>query len=250
MHVNGGWVPLNDTVSYHYSSSEVWSRTSFSISRFAGDTVQFAFEFESDGNTREQGWFIDEVSVPETTQTGVVPSFSRIVGVPGGIYLDANSSLKVSTKVADTFNVFANAFTWTYPSSSFYLDETADSSRVTASTANSNLDGTGTLAQLLQVGTGINGMWLNSITAKAITNSDEGMIRIFIQREGWSSARLIREIYVPGITKQANVPAFTGTADFRQGLALEVNDRVKVSTQNAETFEITGCGKTWTYSEF
>lgn len=118
---------------------------------------------------------------------------------------------------------------------------TANTGMVTISTANSNLDGTGTLGTLLTAAA--NGTLVKSITFKAQANTTQGMLRLFIY-DG-SNTRLVQEIEVPAVTKSAQEPSFETTiqCNFR----LMASDVLKVSTQNAETFNVIAQGANWAY---
>ena len=118
---------------------------------------------------------------------------------------------------------------------------TANTGMVTISTANSNLDGTGTLGTLLTAAS--NGTLINSITCKAQGNTTQGMIRLFIY-DG-TNTRLVQEIEVPAVTKSGQDHSFETTiqCDFR----LKSGDVFKVSTQNAETFNVIANAVNWAY---
>ena len=55
---------------------------------------------------------------------------------------------------------------------------TANTGKVLISTANSNLDGTGTLGTVLTAAS--NGTLIKAITVKAQVNTTEGMVRLFL----------------------------------------------------------------------
>lgn len=71
----------------------------------------------------------------------------------------------------------------------------------TISTANSNLDGSGTTSLLLTAGN--NGTLVKSIIIKAQTNTQEGMIRLFLRNFINNNYNLLLEISVPIVTKSS-----------------------------------------------
>ena len=83
---------------------------------------------------------------------------------------------------------------------------TANTGMVTISTANSNLDGSGTLGTVITADANKNGLLIKTIKVKAIGNPGEGVIRFFLfdgqNTKGWT------EIKVRPILKSANVPTF------------------------------------------
>jgi len=86
---------------------------------------------------------------------------------------------------------------------------TANTGRIIVNTANSNLDGTGTITPLI-TGAG-NGTEIGSITVKSQQANAQGMVRIFL----WNGAYcLLQEIMVP-----ANVPTTTNLCLFKDGFA-------------------------------
>lgn len=118
---------------------------------------------------------------------------------------------------------------------------TANTGMATISTANSNLDGTGTLATIL---TGASyGTLIKTVTVKAIVNTTQGMVRLFIDNSG--TILLIAEIEVPAVTKSSNDPAFEITLPLYY--TLKAGYILKASTQKAESFNVIAEGQDWTY---
>lgn len=105
------------------------------------------------------------------------------------------------------------------------------------STANSNLDGTGTIVNLI---TGANsGTIVKRITIKAQGNTTQGMVRIFVYVS--SIYYLIREIEVPAITKDGKHQAFI--AEINEPFYLMSGWALRASTENGETFIVTAEGQ-------
>ncbi|MCA0429268.1 MAG: hypothetical protein LCH32_02070 [Bacteroidetes bacterium] len=112
----------------------------------------------------------------------------------------------------------------------------ANTGVATVSVANSNLDGTGTLTNVLSTGatTGSVGSLVKKITIKALANATRGMVRLFIY-DG-STTRLIEEFNINAVVQNSIQPSFEVSYDvdwsFGAGLTL------KASTQYAETYSI------------
>lgn len=104
------------------------------------------------------------------------------------------------------------------------------------SVANTNRDGSGTLATVYTAGASGARIDMLAITAAATTTA--GMLRFYVS-DG-SVNRLIRELPVVAVVPSATVPAFSVPSYlFEGGLVLQANWLLKASTHNAETFNIT-----------
>lgn len=108
---------------------------------------------------------------------------------------------------------------------------TPKSPTVNISTANTNLDGTGTLGTLMTAGASGSRVDRINITATATTTA--GMIRLFI------GTALIKEIPVVAITPSGTQPAFSQDVVFDNGLILQASAVLKAGTNNAESFNLT-----------
>lgn len=117
---------------------------------------------------------------------------------------------------------------------------TANTGTVLISTPNDNLDGTGTLGTLLTAAN--NGALIKTITITAITNTTEGMIRLFIY-DGSSVTNLIDEFQIPPSIKSGTYPSYTISFDVNYNLKKDYV--LKVSTQKAESFIIIAEGLNW-----
>lgn len=118
---------------------------------------------------------------------------------------------------------------------------TANTGMVKISTANSNLDGSGTLGTVLTGAS--NGTLIKTVTVKATGNTSQGMVRLFVY-DG-SNNRLLREIQVPPITASATDPSFE--VAFKMDYILESGFVLKASTQNADPFNIVAEGLDFGY---
>lgn len=118
---------------------------------------------------------------------------------------------------------------------------TANTGMTSISTANSNLDGTGTLGTVLTASA--NGTLIKKVFIKATTNTTEGMIRFFVYNG--TTTRLIAEIQVPSVTKSSIDETFEYVVDM--DLSLQAGDILKASTEKAETFNLIAEGLDWAY---
>ncbi len=110
-------------------------------------------------------------------------------------------------------------------------------------TANTNRDGTGTLATVFTAGT--TGSRIDSILIQATATTTSGMIRFFESIDSGTTKRLVGEVAVTAATPSATVAAFSayiGNGDssgfMKRGLVLQANAILYASTHNAETFNI------------
>jgi hypothetical protein len=112
------------------------------------------------------------------------------------------------------------------------------------STANTNRDGTGTLGNVFTPGT--NGGRIDRIDCQATGTTTAGMLRFFLH-DG-ANNRLIYELPVQAVTPSATTPAWRATLS-KDAIAQEIfplvldNGRqLRVSTNNAETFNVVATG--------
>ncbi len=208
-----------------------------------GNTTQGMVRlFIYDGtNTR----LIAEVEVPAVTKGANDPAFE--VRMETNFALKNNYSLKASTENAESFNVIAEGLDWTYYTSSVRPESTkftANTALGQVSTANTNLDGTGTIASILTAAS--SGTEIESITIKGIVNTTAGMVRLFLY-DG-TNTKLLMEVPVEATTKSATAHAFSKRITFGgKGFALKSTWLLKASTEKGETFNITAEGLDWTY---
>jgi hypothetical protein len=99
-------------------------------------------------------------------------------------------------------------------------------------TANSNLDGAGTLVTIITGAS--NGTMIKRITIKARETTSKGMIRFFVQAA--AGAKLLREIEVPATTQSSRDDAFTAVID--EIFYIESGYILKASTENGDEFVV------------
>lgn len=225
-----------------------------------GTTIK-SVSIKAAGNTTAQGMirlFISngansrlfaEIEVPIVTKSSVDTCFERHFELD----LDLNPGLilKASTQIGDTFNIIAEGLNWAYNPAQVRTNTTqftANTGIVNISTANSNLDGTGTLGTVLTAGTTANG-WkgcrINSITVKAMQNITKGMVRLFIQDTG-GTKKLFAEIPITYNTYSSKEQSFENSIFFNS-LCIAPGYSILASTENAESFFVTIDAEDWNY---
>lgn len=106
---------------------------------------------------------------------------------------------------------------------------------VQVTTANTNRDGTGTLATVFTPGA--SGSRVEDIRISATGTTTAGVIRFFISSDAGSTNRLILEIIVPAVTPSTSIAAWTFTLK-DLGITLPTSYLLRASTHNTETFNI------------
>lgn len=111
------------------------------------------------------------------------------------------------------------------------------------SVANTNRDGTGTLATVLSAGA--SGSRIDAINLKAVGTTTAGMIRLFVH-DG-ANARLLTEVPVTSITPSGTLPSWeaqlnTNTMSQVLPLILPTGYSLRAATNNAETFNVIALG--------
>ncbi len=202
--------------------------------------------FAYNGSTTK---LIAEIEVPAITKSSTYPAFETTVVL--NYDLVASGKLKASTQNGETFNVIAEGLDWAYygsvrPESTNYV---AGTDYGTIDTANSNLDGTGTIINVITAassGSGSKGTLIQSILIKAQVSTTAGMIRLFIY-DG-TNTKLLTEVQVPAITKSGTANSFSARIDFGgRDFALKAGWSLKASTENAERFNVFAEGIHWGY---
>lgn len=188
-----------------------------------------------------------EVPVKASRYSGISPAFEENIIL--NMTLKAGYILKVSTQVAETFSIIAEGMDWAYYATSVRPDTTqwwANNNYAIISTANSNLNGTGTMGTVFTANGGLNGASIRSITIKSIGAVTPGMIRIFIY-DGVSRTYLLTELEVGAESQASTTEAFERTILFDDDLDIKAGHSIRVSTQNAETFHVYVEGTDWNY---
>ena len=119
---------------------------------------------------------------------------------------------------------------------------TANTGTGLLSTANPNLDGSGTIVSLLTAGG--NGTIINEIIIKAEGNTTRGMIRFFIG-DGETFTRIIDEVEIPARVQFSKQDTFSITLE--TNLCLKSSYVLGASTEKAENFAVTVQGLDYSY---
>jgi hypothetical protein len=105
-------------------------------------------------------------------------------------------------------------------------------------TANTNRDGTGTIANL--VTGGASGTRVSRVKAKATGTTTAGVIRIYV-KDNSTNIRILDEILVAAVTPSATVESWEGEITFSD-MNLPSGWSLQVSTHNAEQFDVHAFG--------
>ena len=111
------------------------------------------------------------------------------------------------------------------------------------SVANTNRDGTGTIATIFQAGA--NGSRIDAINLKAVGTTTVGMLRLFLH-DG-TNARLLTEVPVVAITPSGTLPTWEAQLNVNTmtqvlPLVLPTGYSLHAATNNAETFNVIALG--------
>ncbi len=122
---------------------------------------------------------------------------------------------------------------------------TANTGLVKISTANSNLDGTGTLGTVITGAS--NGTLIKQVIIKGTdtgaTANAEGMVRLFVDTGG--SVKLLTEVHVPPSGQAQTVQTFEAVLPLN--FKLSSGYILKASTQNADGFNVIAEGLDYAY---
>lgn len=108
------------------------------------------------------------------------------------------------------------------------------------STANTNRDGTGTIASILTGGT--NGTKITSVITQPVVTTTAGMIRLFISQDSGSTWDLFDEIPVTAITVGANTPGARQVRTYTDLVLPSTSHVLGASTHNAEAHRVWALG--------
>jgi hypothetical protein len=208
-----------------------------------GDTTQGMVRlFVSGGGSTE---LLAEVEIPAVTKSTVDTTFE--------LYMETNYAikagyiLKASTQIGESFNVFAEGLDWKYYSGSVRPESTnytANTGLGQVSTANTNRDGSGTLATVLTAAS--NGTNIQTVTIKATGSPAAGIVRLFIYNG--TTNFLLSEIPVVATTQTGTAHSFSSRVIFGgNDFALKAGYLLKASTEIGNTFNVIAEGLDWTY---
>lgn len=118
---------------------------------------------------------------------------------------------------------------------------TANTGFTTLTTANPNLDGSGTLGTVLTAAS--NGTLIKSITVSSNGDSTDGMVRLFIY-DG-TNTRLFMEIPILAVDSSSVNPRFA--VQISLDFTLKTGYILKASTENTASLNVIAEGLDWTY---
>ncbi|MBL7912636.1 MAG: hypothetical protein JNJ41_16360 [Bacteroidia bacterium] len=192
---------------------------------------------------------LKEILVPAITKAASRPTFQTTLVL--NFELKAGYELMAATENAESFNIIAETLEWVYYAPSVRTDTTMYHTKLgygLPNTANSNLDGTGTLTSVYSAGSSLTykGSSLTSIIIKADdTLTTPGMVRLFIYNG--TTKFLYTEVVVLGVKPSGSDLSFTHEIDFENNFELQADYQIFASTENAEEFDITVTGNDWDY---
>jgi hypothetical protein len=192
---------------------------------------------------------LTEINVFPITKSGRDPSYYTNISL--NYYLASGEQLNVSTQVANTFNIIVEAFDYSYTTTTNYIGSSlAYKTNIgvgVITTANSSLDGSGAMSQIIVAGLsadGFKGCVINSILIKAQETTIPGMVRLFIQNEASETPVLFTEISIPSVVQSASTQSFVyevieeGTLCLPPGYSIwastEVDNRFSVVIEAAD----------------
>jgi hypothetical protein len=194
---------------------------------------------------------IREIYVAPTTKSARDLSYYCVI--PLGMRLASEDILKVSTEEGDTFNVFAESFDISFITSESFLGSTIEYISNTGagkvSVANSNLNGNGTLVQILtaaSAASGCSGCVIRSIVIKAQQTTTPGMVRLYF-KGGPDNRYLFNEVMIPPVTQGSNLATFRYEMILGGSLCIPPAYSIWASTENAEAFSVVCEGQDWKY---
>ncbi|MFZ2205554.1 MAG: hypothetical protein WAV23_03105 [Minisyncoccia bacterium] len=192
-----------------------------------------------------------EVHVSAITKSSRDRSFEVTLNL--NFFLKNGYILKASTQIAETFNIIAIGLDQSYYTTSVRTNTiqlSGGDGLGKLVTANSNLDGSGTLVSLIQagyIGGGWNGSHVEKIHIIATGTTTPGMIRLFIRNSDNSVTKLYTEIQVPAITPTAATQSFESVVDFNSEFFLQIQYKIVGSTEKAESFVVISEGMMFKY---
>lgn len=182
-------------------------------------------------------FLVAELSVPNITQSSRDKSFE--INLDLDLFLQSGDILKAATEVSQTFNVIALGLDISYSATARY-DSTVyrfQNDYDTVSVANPNLNGTGTIATIMQTDTTYIGAEIQRFFIKAIGTVTPGMVRLYIQNSAGSTTMLFSEIPVCANTPTATAMSFEHVI-FCKNFFLQSGYKLAASTENSESFVV------------
>lgn len=112
--------------------------------------------------------------------------------------------------------------------------------RASVGTANTNRDGSGTIAT---IATGSSaGFKIQEVVAQATVTTTAGMVRLYLSTDGGSTWKLFDELVVGAATVASAVPAYRISKNYQNLVLYSTSMKLGASTHNAENFEVWALG--------
>lgn len=205
-----------------------------------GDTSEGMVRlFINDGTAKR---LYREVKIPANEQTSVSKAFE--IDISEKLYLATGYSLLASTENAESFNIIAYATDWeqcgcgSSTGACGKKNEIGNTGIVQIDTANTNLNGTGSMGSVITATSGgdplYGGLSINNVNIKSIDTISQGMVRLFI--DNGSTKFLLTEVLIPQTTQSSVEPALRTSVYL--GLYLEAGYSIYASTEVSDTFNI------------
>lgn len=195
---------------------------------------------------------VDEYYVPPVTPSSTALSYYKVINL--NYALESREELGVSTQQSDTFTIVAEAFDISFSATASFLGSTIEytpnSGQAVISTANPNLDGTGTITQVFTAGSsgsGFLGCMINSIIIKAQQATSEGMVRLFFDDPATGQKYLFAEVLIPRFAQSGSLQSFGYQVIGAGTLCVPPDTTIWASTENAEAFSVVIDGMDWIY---
>jgi len=188
---------------------------------------------------------LTEIHVPPSGKSGRDPSYTNVISL--NYSLESGEQLSASTEVCDTFNVIAEAFDYSYSTSTTYIDSSvqyvSNSGVGVITTANTNLDGSGAMEQIFIASS--DGSVINSIIIKAQAKTDGGMVRLFIQDAAATTPVLFWEVPIPLVELDGTSQSYMCQVILQGTLCISSGYSIWASTEVSNTFNIIVEGTNW-----
>jgi hypothetical protein len=195
---------------------------------------------------------LTECYIPDVIKSSRDLSYYEVI--PLNYILESGEDLKASTENGDTFNIIAEAFDISYNTNTAFLgsslEYTANSGAGLINSANSNLNGSGSMTQILIAGTsasGFKGCAISSITIKAQVTTSPGMVRLFIQDAAATTPVLFCEVIIPAVVQSGTTQTFVYEVVGQGSLCIPPDYSIWASTEVGQDFSVVALGQDWKY---
>ncbi len=175
---------------------------------------------------------------------------SYYMSLPLNYLLGPGEELRVSTEVGDTFNIIAEAFDLSSSTNTTYLGNTIEyipnvgMNRIT--TANPNLNGSGSIVNIFTSPAGTQGSVIESIRIKAQQTVTPGVVRFYVKdNAGAGTPVLFAEVLIPEFSQSSTAPAFTCEVISGGSFCLQSGHSIEASTEKSDVFNVVVSANDW-----